>query len=142
MKRRHGMKTLWADPEFRRRRIATFYRPAVIKAKRRAGRAVARALWDNPELRRQRCGAFLAGWAAKAHRERIYVDQLRARKGCGHKRRILELLAEGYRLDQIARHIGRTHRTIKQHTLEMHAATGTSTLAGLVAWAFRKKLVE
>lgn len=50
---------------------------------------------------------------------------------------ILELFAQGYTGTEIARQLWITHNTVRSHVRRMREATGTDTVAHLVAVGYR-----
>jgi DNA-binding NarL/FixJ family response regulator len=62
-------------------------------------------------------------------------------EGSNHKM-VLELLAEGCSIDEIAAKLYRSRSTIKNKLQQMYEETGAKTQASLVAVAFRKGWIK
>lgn len=55
---------------------------------------------------------------------------------------VLRLLADDHTHEQIASELEIALSTVQSHVKNLHLTSGTHTPNGLIAWAFRKELVE
>jgi DNA-binding NarL/FixJ family response regulator len=55
---------------------------------------------------------------------------------------IVQLLADGLNMTEIAHELGLSPWTIRHHTKNMRVRSGTHTAHGLVAWALRRGLIR
>jgi DNA-binding CsgD family transcriptional regulator len=58
------------------------------------------------------------------------------------QREVLQLLAEGKTVKEAAAVLGISPRTVESHKYQMMESLGIKTIADLIGWAFRLKLIS